>query len=64
VAIVQQLGHLALAIRAIDDTPAQTERIAALFSGDVSPALSKAEEPVGARVHVIQGDKRTEVTFQ
>jgi Flp pilus assembly protein CpaB len=60
VAIAQQLAPLPLTIRAIDDTPAPTDGIAALFSGDVSPARS----PVGVHVHVIQGDKRSEVTFQ
>lgn len=35
-----------------------------LFSGDVSPALSKTAEPAGVKVQVINGDKRSEVTFQ
>jgi pilus assembly protein CpaB len=64
VAIAQQLGHLALAIRAIDNLQGPIGDNVTLFSGDVSPALSKTGEPVGVRVHVIQGDKRSEVTFQ
>ncbi|MDR3530617.1 MAG: Flp pilus assembly protein CpaB [Rhodopila sp.] len=64
VTIAQQLGHLALAVRAIDGpTTAGTEQ-PTLFSGDVSPALSKTEQPVGVKVQVIEGEKRNEVTFQ
>ena len=64
-AIAQQLGHLALAIRALDSKPptAGSEQ-PTLFSGDVSPALSRTTEPAGVKVQVIDGDKRSEVTFQ
>jgi pilus assembly protein CpaB len=62
--IAQQLGHLSLAIRASDSTAQIAPDKSSLFSSDVSPALSTAGEPVGTRVHVIQGDKRSEVTFQ
>ena len=64
VAIAQQLGHLSLAIRAIDESTAPNTVRRSLYSGDVSPALSRNAEPVGVTVHVVEADKRSEVTFK
>lgn len=69
-AIAQQLGHLSLAVRAIDaaSPAAAAAQTAAdsktLFSGDVSPALVRKAAPVGMKMQVIEGEKRSEVTFQ
>jgi len=62
-AVAQRLGHLDLAIRAIGNTPQSGSAVATVFGGDVSPALSLTQRPVGARVQIIEGDKRSEVTF-
>jgi pilus assembly protein CpaB len=64
-AVAQRLGHLGLAIRSAADqpNPASTTN-GTVFSADVSPALSQTDRPVGARVQVIQGDKRNEVNFR
>jgi pilus assembly protein CpaB len=64
-AVAQRLGHLVLAIDAIGNpSPAGQDPPQTVFGADVSPALSKAaEQPVGTRVQVIEGDKRSEVTF-
>ena len=64
IAIAQQLGTLTLAVRAIDTRTAANLAGPTLFSGDVSPALSAAGRPLGHRVEVIQGDKRSEVSFK
>ena len=71
VAIAQQMGQISLAVRAIDGKSGPASDVAptddgksTLFSGDVSPALSTVDHPVGAKVQVIEGDKRKEVTFQ
>ncbi|HBK08971.1 MAG TPA: Flp pilus assembly protein CpaB [Acetobacteraceae bacterium] len=64
ITVAQQLGHISLAIRAIDNPSPEQPDQSTLFSGDVSPALSKAGEPAGAKVQLIEGDKRSEVTFQ
>jgi pilus assembly protein CpaB len=64
VTVAQQLGRVTLAVRAIDNPPPLQPENGTLFSGDVSPALSRAGDPPGAKVNVIEGDKRTEVTFQ
>lgn len=63
ITVAQQLGHISLAVRAIDGAAKQPDP-STLFSGDVSPALSKEAEPAGAKVQLIEGDKRSEVTFQ
>jgi len=63
-AVAQRLGHLALAIQAMGNKPVAPQEPVTVFGADVSPALSKAaEEPVGTRVQVIEGDRRSEVTF-
>ena len=62
--VAQQLGHLVLAVRSIDSDVMPDVDRPSLFSGDVSPALSKQEEPAGVKIQVIEGDKRSEVTFQ
>jgi pilus assembly protein CpaB len=71
VSIAQQLGQISLAVRAIDGKPTAPADMSTtdggnstLFSGDVSPALSTVDHPAGAKVHVIEGDKRNEVSFQ
>ena len=62
--VAQQLGHLVLAVRSIDSDVMPDADRPSLFSGDVSPALSKQEEAAGVKIQVIEGDKRSEVTFQ
>jgi pilus assembly protein CpaB len=64
VTVAQQLGHLALAVRAIGSPLPSLTMQPTLFSGDVSPALSKTDEPAGARIQVIEGSDRREVKFQ
>lgn len=64
VTVAQRLGRLALAIRAMVDTPDAVLSGAPVFSLDVSPALAGAGQHPGTHVQVIQGDKLTDVTFQ
>lgn len=65
VTVAQQLGRLALAIRAVreEPNPALASRITT-FGADVSPALARPDQPVGQTVQLIEGDKRNEVTFR
>jgi pilus assembly protein CpaB len=64
----QQLGKLALTIRAAGDaTPQLASGAAAVYGGDVSPALSGfMNAPVlpGPRVRLIEGSKSSEVNFK
>jgi pilus assembly protein CpaB len=61
-AVATQLGHLSLAVRAAEDT---RDIAGNTVSGaDVSSALARAGIGSGARVQVIQGDQRGEVTFR
>ena len=64
ITVAQRLGGLALAIRAIADSPDQQAYGPAVFGDDVSPALSSSGERPGSRVEVIEGDKRSDVTFR
>jgi pilus assembly protein CpaB len=62
--VAQRLGHLALAIRAMIDTPGTLLGRQPVYSSDVSPSLAGAGESRASHVHVIHGDKVTEFTFQ
>jgi pilus assembly protein CpaB len=65
IAVAVHLGKLALSIRSAVDRPSeQAATQTTTFGADVSPALSRADRPVGATVLVVDGDKRKEVTFQ
>lgn len=61
--VAERLGRLSLTIRSMADAKVPPTVKPTVFGGDVSPALSRAGEPVGASVQVIQGDKRSEVNF-
>ena len=65
VTVAEQLGKLALAIRAAADRvgPALIAK-QTTFGADVSPALSRTGEAAGQTVQLIEGDKRSDVTFQ
>lgn len=68
-AVARQLGQISLAIRSsADPAPAGEEEMSpsptAISGEDVSPALMRANGPVGTRVQVIQGDQRNEVMFR
>ena len=63
VTIAEQLGHLALTIRALESPAVPATEPSTLFSGDVSPALSRPEKPSGGKVQLIEGDRRGEVAF-
>jgi pilus assembly protein CpaB len=60
--VAQQLGHLALAVRAMGDAPPADQ--ATVYGGDVSPALGRSIQSGGARMQVIEGEHRSEVTFK
>lgn len=62
--VAQRLGHLALAIRAMVDSPDEPMGRTPVFSSDVSPTLFGAGQNLGAHVQVIQGDKTMDVTFR
>jgi len=62
--VAQRLGQLSLAIRPLSAGGAARSGIATVSGADVSPALSRADQPAGARVQVIEGGKRNEVTFR
>ena len=63
--VAQHLGRLSLAMRAAADA-AQAANYAdgAVYGGDVSPALAGSGVTAAARVQVIQGNARSEVTFR
>lgn len=65
VTVAEELGRLALAIRAAADAlgPALLAK-QTMFGADVSPALSRPDQPVGPSVQLIEGDKRSDVTFR
>jgi pilus assembly protein CpaB len=60
--VAQQLGHLALAVRAIGDAPAADQTT--VYGGDVSPALARSALSGGSRMQVIERESRHEVTFK
>lgn len=62
VTVANRLGHLALAVRAIDSGALRDS--GTVFSSDVSPELSASARRNGSHMQVIQGDKREDVTFQ
>ena len=64
-AVAQRLGRLELAIRAAADAlAAGVEGRNTIYGTDVSPALATPPPPQQARVLVIQGGQRSEVTFR
>lgn len=65
VTVAEQLGHLALAIRSAEDGP-HPALVAkeTTFGADVSPALARTDQPVGQTIQLIEGDKRSDVTFR
>jgi pilus assembly protein CpaB len=65
VTVAEELGRLALAIRAAEERtgPALLAR-QTTFGADVSPALSRTDVPVGQTVQLIEGAKRTDMTFR
>jgi pilus assembly protein CpaB len=62
--VADRLGHLSLSIRSITNATTDPSTPPTVFGEDVSPALSRTNQPAGARVQVIQGDKRSEVNFR
>jgi pilus assembly protein CpaB len=62
-AVASRLGRLSLAIRSAADDE-KTEGTDAVTNADVSSVRPPVATPVGARVQVIQGDQRNEVTFR
>jgi pilus assembly protein CpaB len=65
VAVAQHLGKLALSIRAAaDEAGAGVPARQTTFGADVSPALSRTDEPLGITVEVVEGGERKEVTFR
>jgi pilus assembly protein CpaB len=62
--VAQRLGVLSLTIRPAEGGAGGRAGIATVSGADVSPALSRAAQPTHARVQVIEGDKRNEVTFR
>lgn len=64
-AVAQRLGRLELAIRAAADLPATAgEGGHTVHGADVSPELATTAASSAARVMVIQGGQRSEVTFR
>ncbi len=65
VAVAEQLGPLSLAVRPMQEllAMAQAEPSSTVFASMVSPALARAQKPVGARMNIIQGNTRQQVTF-
>ena len=67
-AVAEKIGHLSLAIRAIEDRPnalLDGSQDPTVFGGDVSPALSDVERrAMGARLELIQGGTRGVVSFR
>jgi pilus assembly protein CpaB len=65
VAVASRLGRIALTVRAVEplaSEPAASGR--SLFGADVSRALGQSGLSQGARMQVIQGDERVEITFR
>lgn len=65
VAVASRLGRIALTVRAVEplaSEPAPSGRT--LFGADVSRALGQSGLSQGARMQVIQGDERVEITFR
>lgn len=65
VAIASRLGRIALSVRAMGPAPEETSPSGrSLFGSDVSQALARSGVSQGARMQVIQGEERAEVTFR
>jgi pilus assembly protein CpaB len=66
VAVAQRLGRLSLTVRAVEQAPEDTLARAstAVFSSDVSPALTRSATSPGSRVRVIQGSDQQEIQFR
>jgi len=63
-AVAERLGRLTLAIRAADGIAEATGPRSSVYGGDVSPALADGITPGVAKMKVIEGKDRREVTFQ
>ena len=65
VAVASRLGRIALTVRASEAAATEVAGPArSIFGADVSQALSASSNTQGARMQVIQGDERLEVTFR
>ena len=70
IAVAERLGALSLAMRPASEEPQvaklpgeEVHSPATMFASGVSPALARAEKPVGARMKIIQGAAHSEVKF-
>jgi pilus assembly protein CpaB len=61
-AVAARLGQLSLAVRSVDNVAPSPGT--SVSGADVSTALARAGGSIGARMQVIQGDQRQEVTFR
>jgi pilus assembly protein CpaB len=64
VAVAEQLGRLAVTVRAALDEEKSLRTAMPVFGGDVSNALGNPDNPTPARMRVIQGNDTQEVTFR
>jgi pilus assembly protein CpaB len=64
VAVAEQLGRLAVTVRAALDEEKTLRTAMPVFGGDVSNALGSPAHPTPARMRVIQGNDAQEVTFR
>ncbi|PWS34198.1 Flp pilus assembly protein CpaB [Falsiroseomonas bella] len=64
VAVAEQLGRLAVTVRAALDEEKTLRTAMPVFGGDVSNALGNPDNPTPARMRVIQGNDTQEVTFR
>ncbi|WP_137178722.1 Flp pilus assembly protein CpaB [Roseomonas sp. AR75] len=64
VAVAEQLGRLAVTVRAALDEEKDLRTAMPVFGGDVSTALGSSAIPTPARMRVIQGNDAQEVTFR
>ncbi|KAA2211303.1 Flp pilus assembly protein CpaB [Teichococcus oryzae] len=66
VAVAGRLGRLSVTVRAMEETAIadSTGRPAAVFSADVSSALSRNEQAAATRMRVIQGGEMQDLTFR
>jgi pilus assembly protein CpaB len=64
VAVAEQLGRLAITVRAALDEDKSLRNAMPVFGGDVSNALGSPAHPTPARMRVIQGNDAQEVTFR
>jgi pilus assembly protein CpaB len=64
VAVAEQLGRLAVTVRAAMEESKDLRNQMPVFGGDVSAALGSPAHPTPARMRVIQGNDSQEVTFR